>query len=259
VRVFAKRVSPPACGPSHSHPAPTPEPYLACGFMACMDRPSAHMTLPRTRPQAAPASSASTSRASWWSRATKWVARRKDPLAQAHLTASFRRLHACSCMCRPANVHPRPSCGVRGAERALSCRSGRPCRARCSHARAQVTLFTRGKKKIAYEIPDDTPGSFATYSKAIKHIQGDRMVRAACRIHTCNCNDLLAHTHITTSGPWRHSMMKPSGANGPRLVLRSQDFPEVERKLAREGFQGEGWVRASRVEDSWRLAASRLY
>ncbi|KXZ51721.1 hypothetical protein GPECTOR_11g169 [Gonium pectorale] len=54
----------------------------------------------------------------------------------------------------------------------------------------EVTLFTRGKKKVAYEIPDDTPGSFAQFSRSIKHIQGDRM-----------------------------------------------DFPEVERKLAREGFQ----------------------
>ncbi|GLI66076.1 hypothetical protein VaNZ11_009795, partial [Volvox africanus] len=54
----------------------------------------------------------------------------------------------------------------------------------------EVTLFTRGKKKVAYEIPDDTPSSFASFSRSIKHIQGDRM-----------------------------------------------DFPEVERKLAREGFQ----------------------
>lgn len=54
----------------------------------------------------------------------------------------------------------------------------------------EVTLFTRGKKKVAYEIPDDTPDSFARFSRSIKHIQGDRM-----------------------------------------------DFPEVERKLARQGFQ----------------------
>ncbi|KAG2432970.1 hypothetical protein HXX76_008698 [Chlamydomonas incerta] len=53
-----------------------------------------------------------------------------------------------------------------------------------------VTLFTRGKKKVASEIPDDTPSSFAEFSRKVKHIQGDRM-----------------------------------------------DFPEVERKLAREGFQ----------------------
>lgn len=41
----------------------------------------------------------------------------------------------------------------------------------------EVTLFTRGKKKIAYEIPDDTPESYAKFSRSIRHIQGDRMVR----------------------------------------------------------------------------------
>ncbi len=39
-----------------------------------------------------------------------------------------------------------------------------------------MTLFTRGKKKVAYEIPDDTPDSYARFSRSIKHIQGDRMV-----------------------------------------------------------------------------------
>lgn len=39
-----------------------------------------------------------------------------------------------------------------------------------------VTLFTRGKKEIAFQIPDDTPESFASFSSKIKHIAGDRKV-----------------------------------------------------------------------------------
>jgi len=37
-----------------------------------------------------------------------------------------------------------------------------------------VTLFTRGKKEIAFQIPDDTPESFQSFSSKIKHIAGDR-------------------------------------------------------------------------------------
>lgn len=39
----------------------------------------------------------------------------------------------------------------------------------------EVTLFTRGKKPIATEIPDDTSASFREFSSKIKHIAGDRM------------------------------------------------------------------------------------
>lgn len=37
-----------------------------------------------------------------------------------------------------------------------------------------MTLFTRGKAPIAYQIPDDTPESFEKFSSKIKHIAGDR-------------------------------------------------------------------------------------
>lgn len=47
----------------------------------------------------------------------------------------------------------------------------------------EVTLYTRGKKKIAYEIPDDTPSGFREFESKIKHIQGDRMVSDAARAH----------------------------------------------------------------------------
>jgi hypothetical protein len=40
----------------------------------------------------------------------------------------------------------------------------------------QVTLYTRGKKPIATQIPDDTASSFDRFSRNIKHIAGDRMV-----------------------------------------------------------------------------------
>ena len=40
----------------------------------------------------------------------------------------------------------------------------------------EVTLYTRGKKQIAYPIPDDTESSYANFSGKIKHIAGDRMV-----------------------------------------------------------------------------------
>lgn len=39
-----------------------------------------------------------------------------------------------------------------------------------------VTLFTRGKKSVTSEIPDDTPSSYARYKSRVKHIAGDRMV-----------------------------------------------------------------------------------
>lgn len=38
----------------------------------------------------------------------------------------------------------------------------------------EVTLLTRGKKPIAFQIPDDADESFAEYSAAIKHIAADR-------------------------------------------------------------------------------------
>eukprot|EP00199_Chlamydomonas_sp_CCMP681_P001772 CAMPEP_0119101704 /NCGR_PEP_ID=MMETSP1180-20130426/681_1 /TAXON_ID=3052 ORGANISM="Chlamydomonas cf sp, Strain CCMP681" /NCGR_SAMPLE_ID=MMETSP1180 /ASSEMBLY_ACC=CAM_ASM_000741 /LENGTH=359 /DNA_ID=CAMNT_0007085867 /DNA_START=75 /DNA_END=1154 /DNA_ORIENTATION=+ len=38
-----------------------------------------------------------------------------------------------------------------------------------------VTLFTRGKKAVTSQIPDDTPASFEKFSKTVKHIAGDRM------------------------------------------------------------------------------------
>lgn len=46
-----------------------------------------------------------------------------------------------------------------------------------------VTLLTRGKKPITFEIPDDTPESYARYAASVKHIAADRkdpdaMVRA---------------------------------------------------------------------------------
>ncbi len=40
----------------------------------------------------------------------------------------------------------------------------------------EVTLFTRGKKAIAEQIPDDTPASFSRFKSAIRHIKGDRSV-----------------------------------------------------------------------------------
>lgn len=46
-----------------------------------------------------------------------------------------------------------------------------------------VTLLTRGKKPITFEIPDDAPDSYARYAASVKHIAADRkdpdaMVRA---------------------------------------------------------------------------------
>ena len=41
-----------------------------------------------------------------------------------------------------------------------------------------VTLFTRGKKDVVSQIPDDTADSFANFKSHIKHIKGDRMVSA---------------------------------------------------------------------------------
>ena len=42
-----------------------------------------------------------------------------------------------------------------------------------------VTLFTRGKKDVTSQIPDDAPDSYANFKASIKHIKGDRMVSDA--------------------------------------------------------------------------------
>jgi hypothetical protein len=38
----------------------------------------------------------------------------------------------------------------------------------------EVTLLTRGKKPVTYQIPDDTDESFAAYAAAVKHLACDR-------------------------------------------------------------------------------------
>lgn len=38
----------------------------------------------------------------------------------------------------------------------------------------EVTLLTRGKKPVTFQIPDDTDQSFAKYAAAVKHIAADR-------------------------------------------------------------------------------------
>ena len=59
----------------------------------------------------------------------------------------------------------------------------------CTHTHAhmhtppsylQVTLYTRGKKAVAAQIPDDAAEGYAKFKSKIKHIAGDRMVRNAC-------------------------------------------------------------------------------
>lgn len=39
-----------------------------------------------------------------------------------------------------------------------------------------VTLYTRGKKAVTAQIPEDSDESFANFAGKIKHIAGDRMV-----------------------------------------------------------------------------------
>lgn len=38
----------------------------------------------------------------------------------------------------------------------------------------EVTLLTRGKKPVTFQIPDDTDESFEKYKSAVKHIAADR-------------------------------------------------------------------------------------
>ncbi len=45
----------------------------------------------------------------------------------------------------------------------------------------EVTLLTRGKKAVTYQIPDDTDASYAKYAAAVKHIACDRMDNDAVR------------------------------------------------------------------------------
>ena len=42
-----------------------------------------------------------------------------------------------------------------------------------------VTLLTRGKKEVTFQIPDDTDESYAQYKSAVKHIAADRKDKAA--------------------------------------------------------------------------------
>ena len=52
----------------------------------------------------------------------------------------------------------------------------------------EVTLFTRGKKAVDAQIPDDTADSYANFKASIKHIKGDRMVRShACPLQMSPC------------------------------------------------------------------------
>ena len=38
----------------------------------------------------------------------------------------------------------------------------------------EVTLLTRGKKPVTFQIPDDSDESFEKYKTAVKHIAADR-------------------------------------------------------------------------------------
>jgi len=45
-----------------------------------------------------------------------------------------------------------------------------------------VTLFTRGKKEIAFQMPDDSPEGFQNFKSKIKHIAGDRKARLTLHV-----------------------------------------------------------------------------
>ena len=44
-----------------------------------------------------------------------------------------------------------------------------------------VTLLTRGKTQITFQIPDDTDASYKEYAGAVKHIAADRKDEAAVK------------------------------------------------------------------------------
>jgi len=44
-----------------------------------------------------------------------------------------------------------------------------------------VTLLTRGKSPVTFQIPDDTDASFKQYADSIKHIASDRKDEAAVK------------------------------------------------------------------------------
>lgn len=97
-----------------------------------------------------------------------------------------------------------------------------------------VTLFTRGKKQVTYEIPDDTPASFQRFARSVKHIAGDRMVRGP--LHSSSQSTGALHSlalddHLGTRG-WTACTSRAA----PRSV---QDFEDLKRKVRREGFQSE--------------------
>ncbi len=44
-----------------------------------------------------------------------------------------------------------------------------------------VTLLTRGKAPVTFQIPDDTDASFKQYADSVKHIAADRKDEAALK------------------------------------------------------------------------------
>ena len=77
------------------------------------------------------------------------------------------------CAATARQVHSSPACAEGNSRLPCAHPPPPPC-----VLLVQVTLFTRGKTPIAAQIPDDTPESFAKFKSSIKHIAGDRLVRA---------------------------------------------------------------------------------
>ena len=66
-----------------------------------------------------------------------------------------------------------------------------------------VTLMTRGKSPVTFQIPDDTDATFKEYEGAVKHIAADRKDEAAV-------NDKLSKGGFEGRSPGADSWIRDS-------------------------------------------------
>ena len=80
----------------------------------------------------------------------------------------------------------------------------------------EVTLLTRGKKPVTFQILDDTDQGFEQYKSAVKHIAADRTDADALKQQLSGAgfqgNNKYYHTFILPTHITRHSRLNPSVA-----------------------------------------------
>ena len=98
----------------------------------------------------------------------------------------------------------------------------------------EVTLLTRGKKPVTFQIPDDTDQGFEQYKSAVKHIAADRTDADALKQQLSGagfqCNHKYHHTIILPTHIMGHSRLTPSVASHRVWAVRVRN-PSILRLL----------------------------